>query len=81
MNLLNNVSPDELMVLVTAFALTLSKDKSTDELNDLGNIFVALGSLLLVNAAHSIDLSSLEKDKSNSNNDTSSSDSTDESSK
>lgn len=80
MSLLNNISPDELMVLVTTIALTLSKDKSTDELNDLGNILVAIGSLLLLNAGHSIDLSSLEKNTSNLNNDTSSSDSADESS-
>lgn len=45
------LNPEELILLATVIALLLAKDKTADELNVLGNLVVAIGSLLLVYAA------------------------------
>ncbi|WP_164509059.1 hypothetical protein [Clostridium rectalis] len=41
----------EIAVAANAIALILSKDKTADELNVLGNLIVAVGSLILTIAA------------------------------
>lgn len=47
----DQLSPEEIVLIATALALALAKDKTADELNILGNLVVAIGSLLLVYAA------------------------------
>lgn len=47
----NQLSPEETILIATVIALVLAKDKTADELNLLGNLVVAIGSLLLVYAA------------------------------
>ena len=48
---LNCLSPDDLIILSTAISIELSRGKTADELNVLGNFLVAIGSLLLTSAA------------------------------
>lgn len=47
----NQLSPEETILIATVIALVLAEDKTADELNVLGNLVVAIGSLLLVYAA------------------------------
>lgn len=48
---LNNLTPEDLLVLTNALALSLSKDRSIDEINSIGNVLSATGSLMMVIAA------------------------------
>lgn len=61
------LAPDELILLATAIALILSKNKTADELNVLGNLVVAIGSLLLVYAAQQQSLTVEQQPESKSN--------------
>ena len=47
----NQLSPEETILIATVITLVLAEDKTADELNVLGNLVVAIGSLLLVYAA------------------------------
>ncbi|SHJ46399.1 hypothetical protein SAMN02745136_00091 [Anaerocolumna jejuensis DSM 15929] len=54
----DNLCPEDTMVLANAIALSLYPGKTADELNVLGNLIVAVGSLLLTAAAQKQALSS-----------------------
>jgi len=49
--MIDNLCPKDLMVLANAFAISLSECKTADELNVLGNLIVAVGSLMLTGAS------------------------------
>ncbi len=51
MTFLDNLSPEDLLVLTNAITISLSKDKTADELNVLGNFIVGIGCLMLTVAA------------------------------
>lgn len=61
----NCTNPEELSFIANIIALELSAGKSADELNVLGNLIVAIGSLMLVMAAQKQNLESLSKDNNN----------------
>ncbi|MCR1934654.1 hypothetical protein ACQX0N_10915 [Clostridium tepidum] len=46
MNNLDCISPEELSLLANLIALELSKGKSADELNVLGNLISAVGAII-----------------------------------
>lgn len=48
---LNCISPEELALLANLIALQLSKGKNINELNVLGNLVAAVGTILLTIAA------------------------------
>lgn len=48
---LNCISPEELALLANLIALELSKGKSADELNVLGNLLAAVGTIISTIAA------------------------------
>jgi hypothetical protein len=50
-------------VLASALAISLSEGKSADELNVLGNLIVAVGSLMLTGAAQMQNIASKEEAK------------------
>ena len=58
---LNCLSPNDLIILSAAISVELSKGKTADELNVLGNLIVAIGSLLLTSAAQNQNLNSKDK--------------------
>lgn len=51
MTFLDNLSPEDLLILTNAITLSLSKDKTADELNVLGNFIVGVGCLMLTVAS------------------------------
>ena len=62
----DNLSPEDLLILTNALTISLSKDKSVEELNVLGNLLVSVGSLMLVLAAQDQLLSSLKEKNTSS---------------
>lgn len=60
----DNLCPEDTMVLANAIALSLYPGKTADELNVLGNLIVAVGSLLLTAAAQKQALSSQQTNAS-----------------
>jgi len=48
---LDNLSPEDLLALTNAITISLSKDKTADELNVLGNFIVGIGCLMLTIAS------------------------------
>ncbi|MBU3210370.1 hypothetical protein [Clostridium algidicarnis] len=58
---LNCLNPDDLIILSATISVELSKGKTADELNVLGNLIVAIGSLLLTSAAQKQSLDSKDK--------------------
>ena len=48
---LDNLSPEDLLLLSNTVAISLSKDKSPDEINVLANFLVATGSLMFIIAS------------------------------
>lgn len=66
--MVDNLSPNDLIVLANVLAISLSEGKSADELNALGNLIVAVGSLMLTSAAQMQNIASKEEaKKANSN--------------
>jgi hypothetical protein len=57
---LNSINPTELSILANMVAIILSKDRTSDELNVLGNFIVALGGTLLLIAAQQQSIQSAE---------------------
>lgn len=51
MTFIDNLSPEDLVILTNAFAISFSKNKSVDEINVLGNFIVGIGCLMLTIAA------------------------------
>ena len=58
---LDNLSPEDLLVLTNAITISLSKDKTADELNVLGNFIVGVGCLILTVASQQQYLSSIQQ--------------------
>lgn len=48
---LDNLTPEDLLVLTNALAINFSKDRSIDELNSIGNLLASVGSLMMLLAA------------------------------
>lgn len=46
-----NLSPEELVLVAAILAIYIAKDRTTDELNVLGNLLVGVGTNLLIIAA------------------------------
>jgi hypothetical protein len=44
---IDNLSPEDLIVLTNAIAISFSKDKTADEINVLGNFIVGIGCLMI----------------------------------
>ena len=67
---LDNLSPEDLLALTNAITISLSKNKTADELNVLGNFIVGIGCLMLTVASQQQYLSSIQQqqqaNKSNS---------------
>lgn len=61
MSSFNSISPNEISVLANTIAILLSEGKSADELNVLGNLVAAIGSAILLIAAQTQNLSSIEE--------------------
>ncbi len=59
--MIDNLCPNDLLVLASALAISLSEGKSADELNVLGNLIVAVGSLMLTAAAQMQNIASKEE--------------------
>ena len=55
---LDNLSPEDLLLLSNALAISLSKDKDANEINALGNFLVGIGSLMFIIASQQQLLSS-----------------------
>jgi len=51
LTIIDNLSPEDLLILTNAITISLSKDKSSDEINVLGNFIVGIGCLMLTIAA------------------------------
>ena len=65
--MIDNLCPKDLIVLANALAISLSEGKNADELNVLGNLIVAVGSLMLTSAAQMQNIASkAEAEKTNS---------------
>ena len=62
---IDNLSPEDLLVLTNAIAITLIKDKNPDQINVLGNFIVGIGCLLLTVAAQQQLLESLQQNLTN----------------
>lgn len=48
---LDNLTPEDLLVLTNALAINFSKDRSIDEINSIGNLLASVGSLMMLLAA------------------------------
>ena len=71
MTFLDNLSPEDLLVLTNAITISLSKDKTADELNVLGNFIVGIGCLMLTVASQQQYISAQqEANKSTATDDT-----------
>lgn len=57
----NCASPEELSFIANLIAIELSAGKSADELNVLGNLIVAIGSIILTISAQRQNLENLSK--------------------
>lgn len=68
--MLDNLCPKDLMILANALAISLSEGKSADELNVLGNLIVAVGSLMLTGAAQMQNIVSKEEAKKTTSDET-----------
>lgn len=49
--MIDNCSPEELLILANTIAISLSEGRTADDINVLGNLIVAVGSLMLTFAA------------------------------
>lgn len=65
---IDNLSPEDLLVLTNAVAIVLMKDKKADEINVLGNFVVGVGCLLLTVAAQQQFLQTLQENNNAENN-------------
>jgi hypothetical protein len=67
---IDNLSPEDLLVLTNAIAVDLSKDKNADEINVLGNFIVGIGCLMLTIASQKQYISSLQDPNKSTSDDT-----------
>ncbi|GKU24484.1 hypothetical protein [Clostridium folliculivorans] len=68
MTILDNLSPEDAIILTNAIALAIAKDKNADEINVLGNFIVGVGCLLLTVAAQKQFIATDVNPTGNSNN-------------
>ncbi len=62
--MIDNLCPNDVMILANVLAISLSEGKNADELNVLGNLIVAVGSLMLTSAAQMQIITAKEQTKS-----------------
>jgi len=67
---IDDLCPQDLIVLANTIALAFTKDKTADEINLLGNFIVGIGSLMLTFAAQQQYLSSKQEAKKSATKDT-----------
>lgn len=60
---LNSLDPEQLSVLANIIAISLAKDRSSDEIDILGNLFSSVGDLLQLIAAQQENLESQKEKK------------------
>ncbi len=70
MTFLDNLSPEDLIVLTNAIAISLSKNKTADEINVIGNFIVGIGCLMLTVASQQQYLTILQEQYKQKSNDT-----------
>ncbi|GAA0721026.1 hypothetical protein GCM10008905_10930 [Clostridium malenominatum] len=63
MDCLDNISSKELVAIASLVSISLSEGKTPDEINVLGNLIVAIGSLMLTIAAQEQSLQSISNNK------------------
>ncbi|WP_160680436.1 hypothetical protein [Clostridium sp. C8-1-8] len=68
MTIFDNLTPEDAVILTNAIVIAISKDKTADEINVLGNFITGVGCLLLTVAAQKQFIQSDVK-TSNNNND------------
>lgn len=71
MNDCSNLTPQQLIILSSVIALAISEGRSSTQLNILGNLIVAVGSLILTFAAQ-VDCINQQISNNNSSNSNSS---------
>jgi hypothetical protein len=79
MTFIDSFSPEDLLILTNAIAISLSKNKTADEINVLGNFIVGIGCLMLTIASQQQYLAVLQeqyKQQSNNSNKNSNSNNT-----
>ena len=57
----DNLTSEELVVLINIIALDLCRDRTINEINVLGNVFEGIGSIMLTVAAQRQQLESLNQ--------------------
>ncbi|MBU3109978.1 hypothetical protein [Clostridium lacusfryxellense] len=60
MTIIDDLSPEDLLILTNAIAIAFSKGKSADEINVLGNFIVGIGCLMLTIASQQQYIASLK---------------------
>ena len=60
MTFVDNISPEDLLTLTASIATSLSKDKNIDEINLVGNFFIAVGRSMLIISSKEQYLSSIK---------------------
>ena len=60
MTFVDNISPEDLLILTASIATSLSKDKNIDEINLVGNFFIAVGHSMLILSSKEQYLSSIK---------------------
>ncbi|HEY5525167.1 MAG TPA: hypothetical protein VIK26_07525 [Clostridium sp.] len=63
MTFLDNLSPEELIIITNAISISLSKDKTAIEMDVLGNFIVGIGCLLLTMAAQQANIEFQQQSK------------------
>lgn len=69
MSSLDDLSPEDLLVLTNIIAVALSKDRTPDEINVIGNFVVGIGCLMLTVAAQQQYISAQQQPDNSSAND------------
>jgi len=68
--MMDDLNPEELLILANTIAISISKDRTADEINVLGNFIVGIGSLMLTFAAQQQFISSKCENKNSMAEDT-----------
>lgn len=63
MSIIESSSPEELSILASAVAISLARDKTSNEINVLGNFTAAVGAILLTIAAQQESINTLQDKK------------------
>lgn len=64
---LNNLSPEDLLILTNILAVSFSEGKTAIEIDVLGNFFVGIGCLMLTLASQKEYLNTLQEANNNNN--------------